>query len=194
MKTIFTLILLGCFFAACEDELEVLPENSLTMANALTTPQDFESALNGVEQALKEASSMDNLTQEQKGEYADEIASYIVTDGLLNNYNSVEIRNYNMENWRFWYDGIHMANAVLIDVGAMVLPRTYYDAKARNKDAGAETFFRELSGTFINSLTMNDPITVLFDSVKSHVMFPSTPVHVCITFSVTNDGRLLFEQ
>ena len=44
MKTIFTLILLGCFFAACEDELEVLPENSLTMANALTTPQDFESA------------------------------------------------------------------------------------------------------------------------------------------------------
>lgn len=46
-----------------------------------------------------------------------------------------------------------MANAVLIDLGAMVLPRTYYDAKNRNKDAGFETFFREISGTFINCLS-----------------------------------------
>ncbi|HIS36112.1 TPA: hypothetical protein IAC10_05720 [Candidatus Scatousia excrementigallinarum] len=50
-------------------------------------------------------------------------------------------------------DTNEMANAVLIDVGAMVVPRTYYDTKARNKDAGAETFFRELSGTFINCLS-----------------------------------------
>lgn len=50
-------------------------------------------------------------------------------------------------------DTNEMANAVLIDVGAMVVPRTYYDAKKRNKDAGAETFFRELSGTFINCLS-----------------------------------------
>ncbi len=46
-----------------------------------------------------------------------------------------------------------MANAVLIDLGAMVLPRTYYDTKERNKYAGAETFFREISGTFINCLS-----------------------------------------
>ena len=50
-------------------------------------------------------------------------------------------------------DTNEMANAVLIDVGAMVLPRTYYDTKERNKDAGVETFFRELSGTFINCLS-----------------------------------------
>lgn len=50
-------------------------------------------------------------------------------------------------------DTNEMANAVLIDVGAMVVPRTYYDTKERNKDAGAETFFRELSGTFINCLS-----------------------------------------
>lgn len=50
-------------------------------------------------------------------------------------------------------DTNEMANAVLIDVGAMVAPRTYYDTKARNKDAGAETLFRELSGTFINCLS-----------------------------------------
>ena len=50
-------------------------------------------------------------------------------------------------------DTNEMANAVLIDVGAMVGPRTYYDTVHRNKDAGFETFFREISGTFINCLS-----------------------------------------
>ena len=45
-----------------------------------------------------------------------------------------------------------MVNAVGLDVGAMVIPRAYYDTKARNEYAGAETFFREISGTFINCL------------------------------------------
>lgn len=46
-----------------------------------------------------------------------------------------------------------MVNAVGLDVGAMVVPRAYYDTKARNEYAGAETFFREISGTFINCLS-----------------------------------------
>jgi len=46
-----------------------------------------------------------------------------------------------------------MVNAVGLDIGAMVLPRSYYDTKARNKYAGGETFFREISGTFINCLS-----------------------------------------
>lgn len=50
-------------------------------------------------------------------------------------------------------DTNEMANAVLIDLGAMVAPRTYYDTKERNRFAGAETFFREISGTFINCLS-----------------------------------------
>lgn len=40
-----------------------------------------------------------------------------------------------------------MANAVGIDLIAMVVPRTYVDTKERNKYAGAETFFREFTGT-----------------------------------------------
>ena len=40
-----------------------------------------------------------------------------------------------------------MANAVGIDLFAMVGPRTYVDTKERNKYAGAETFFREFTGT-----------------------------------------------
>ena len=46
-----------------------------------------------------------------------------------------------------------MVNAVGLDVGAMVIPRAYYDTKNRNEYAGAETFIREISGTFINCLS-----------------------------------------
>lgn len=46
-----------------------------------------------------------------------------------------------------------MVNAVGLDVGAMVIPRAYYDTTHRNEYAGAETFFREVSGTFINCLS-----------------------------------------
>ncbi|MBP7211385.1 hypothetical protein KBA27_00970 [bacterium] len=46
-----------------------------------------------------------------------------------------------------------MVNAALVDVFSMVAPRTYVDTKKRNKYAGAETFFRELTGTFIVCLS-----------------------------------------
>lgn len=46
-----------------------------------------------------------------------------------------------------------MINAALVDVFAMVIPRTYVDTKERNKYAGAETLFRELTGTFIVCLS-----------------------------------------
>lgn len=46
-----------------------------------------------------------------------------------------------------------MVNAVGLDVGSMVIPRAYYDTKYRNEYAGAETFIREISGTFINCLS-----------------------------------------
>lgn len=46
-----------------------------------------------------------------------------------------------------------MVNAALVDVFAMVIPRTYVDTKKRNKYAGAETLFRELTGTFIVCLS-----------------------------------------
>lgn len=45
-----------------------------------------------------------------------------------------------------------MANAVGIDMVSMVIPRTFVDSK-RNKYAGAETFFREFTGTFIVCLS-----------------------------------------
>jgi len=47
-------------------------------------------------------------------------------------------------------DSNEMANAAVLDLGTMVAPRTYFDTKERNKYAGAETFIREICGTFIN--------------------------------------------
>ena len=46
-----------------------------------------------------------------------------------------------------------MINAAAVDVGSMVIPRTYIDTKKRNKYAGFETFFRELTGTVIVCLS-----------------------------------------
>lgn len=46
-----------------------------------------------------------------------------------------------------------MVNAALVDVFSMVIPRTYVDTKKRNQYAGAETFFREITGTFIVCLS-----------------------------------------
>ncbi|MBR1424295.1 hypothetical protein IJ579_01890 [bacterium] len=50
-------------------------------------------------------------------------------------------------------DTNEMANAVVLDLGTMVGPRTYFDTKDRNKYAGTETFIREISGTGINCLS-----------------------------------------
>jgi len=61
-------------------------------------------------------------------------------------------------------DTNEMVNAVGLDVGAMVIPRSYYDTKARNQFAGAETFFREISGTFINCISAG-----LLAQIISHV-------------------------
>lgn len=46
-----------------------------------------------------------------------------------------------------------MVNAALVDIFSMVIPRTYVDTKKRNPYAGAETLFRELTGTFIVCLS-----------------------------------------
>ncbi len=61
-----------------------------------------------------------------------------------------------------------MVNAVGLDVGAMVIPRAYYDTKHRNEYAGAETFFREVSGTFINCLAAG-----VFAKMISKAMTPN---------------------
>lgn len=46
-----------------------------------------------------------------------------------------------------------MVDAALVDVFSMVIPRTYVDTKERNQYAGAETLFRELTGTVIVCLS-----------------------------------------
>lgn len=73
-------------------------------------------------------------------------------------------QNYKKQNFKGVLDGAitttlrtldtnPMANAVGIDLFAMVAPRTYVDTKERNKYAGAETFFREFTGTLIVCLS-----------------------------------------
>lgn len=67
-------------------------------------------------------------------------------------------------------DTNEMVNAVGLDVGAMVIPRSYYDTKARNEFAGAETFFREISGTFINCISAGLFAQIISKIASKHIM------------------------
>jgi hypothetical protein len=67
-------------------------------------------------------------------------------------------------------DTNEMVNAVGLDVGSMVIPRSYYDTKARNEFAGAETFFREISGTFINCISAGLFAQIISKFASKHVM------------------------
>ena len=67
-------------------------------------------------------------------------------------------------------DTNEMVNAVGLDVGSMVIPRSYYDTKARNEFAGAETFFREISGTFINCISAGLFAQIISKFASKHIM------------------------
>ena len=70
----------------------------------------------------------------------------------INNYNNTTFKgplDGTLTNILRACDTNEMVNAVGLDVGSMVIPRSYYDTKVRNEFAGVETFFRELNSTFI---------------------------------------------
>ncbi len=67
--TVFILIFLA---TGCSKLLDMKPENSLTFANALETPRDFEAALQGAGQYLKDEVQREHIRQPIKGEYADD--------------------------------------------------------------------------------------------------------------------------
>lgn len=69
-----------------------------------------------------------------------------------------------------------MVNAALVDVFAMVIPRTYVDTKERNEYAGAETLFRELTGTFIVCLS-SGIIAKSIAHLYNKFVSPETPVN-----------------
>lgn len=69
-----------------------------------------------------------------------------------------------------------MANAVGIDLFAMVAPRTYVDTKERNKYAGAETFFREFTGTLIVCLSASY-LAKGIAKLANKIINPKTPIN-----------------
>ncbi len=66
-------------------------------------------------------------------------------------------------------DSNEMANAAVLDLGTMVAPRTYFDSKERNKYAGAETFIREICGTFINCFSAGIFGGLIAKAVVKHI-------------------------
>lgn len=74
------------------------------------------------------------------------------------------------------------ANAVVLDLGTMVAPRTYFDTKERNKYAGSETFLREISGTFINCISAG-LFGVLIAKLAAKYVDPTVKINTASWFS-----------
>lgn len=75
-----------------------------------------------------------------------------------------------------------MANAVGIDLFAMVGPRTYIDTKERNVNAGFETFFREFTGTLIVCLSASY-LAKGISKLANKIINPETPINTNSWFS-----------
>lgn len=84
-----------------------------------------------------------------------------------------------------------MANAVGLDLISMVAPRTYVDTKERNKYAGAETFFREFTGTLIVCLSASY-LAKGIAKIANKVIKPKTPINTKSWFS--NDSLNLLNE
>lgn len=114
-RIVFCIILIIWSLVGCEDSLNVTPENSLTYENGLTTSQDFESILNGVDRALKNNSGGDAMFKSQshwfKGALVDkwDIPDY----GHLMDFPSTDILTDNCEDWSVFYQPIASLNILL---------------------------------------------------------------------------------
>lgn len=84
-----------------------------------------------------------------------------------------------------------MANATLTDLTSMVIPRTYIDTKKRNKYAGAETFFREFTGTGIVCLS-SGVIAKGIGYVANKIIDKKTKINP--NSWITNDGLKVFQD
>lgn len=84
-----------------------------------------------------------------------------------------------------------MVNAVGIDLFAMVGPRTYVDTKERNKYAGAETFFREFTGTLIVCLSASY-FAKAISKIANKFISPQIPINTKSWFS--NDSIAFLES
>lgn len=109
------------------------------------------------------------------------------------NYNNEQKSKNNKQNFKGVLDGAltttlmtldtnPMANAVGIDLFAMVAPRTYVDTKERNKYAGAETFFREFTGTLIVCLSASY-LAKGIAKLANKIINPKTPINPNSWFS-----------
>lgn len=122
--------ILFCGFYGCTDALTVKPENSLTYENGLTTPQDFESLLNRIDQMIFFTYAKNYETQNiwYKGEYADSWnkESEFVNGARTMNYPS-EFLGMNRGSWNWYYNSIVAANIVLTYVGHADLSKELRD-------------------------------------------------------------------
>lgn len=106
MRKEFIILLCSLFcLTACDDLLDLNPENSVTFKNAYETENDMEAATRLCAQKLRESYGPDNTVM---GQYIDSLTSE--TTIMMRNLDPSETR---WGNWNSWYGLIGAANVVI---------------------------------------------------------------------------------
>lgn len=106
MKRTFVILLLSFFcLTACEDLLDLSPENSATFKNAYETENDMEAAVRLCAQKLR---LLNGSANEEMGNYVDSCASQTGRE-----YKDLDPSARRFEDWVPWYDLIGAANVVI---------------------------------------------------------------------------------
>lgn len=98
-------------FSACEDALDITPENSLTFKNTLETEGDMEAAVRNIAQHFRDFSSTEAYGNEAMGCFADNVLGYY--ESGIRNLDPQYIRK---SSWITWYQIIGYTDVVLTHV------------------------------------------------------------------------------
>ena len=121
-KRYLFLTLLGAFMlCACEEWVELKPENSVTFENAFDTEKDIEAALFGAEQSLRVNMTAAPYSPEMRGEFSDYRSSY--SEDLLKEENPILY----VAQWCWNYNVIAAANVALPYINQVEMPQERRD-------------------------------------------------------------------
>lgn len=93
---------------ACENVLDLSPENSITFKNALETENDMEAAIGSIAQNLRDIDYSEAYWNEEMGYYADQVMG-----DIENGTRNLKPQYVRKGNWSAWYNLIARANIVL---------------------------------------------------------------------------------
>ncbi|RKD92743.1 RagB/SusD family nutrient uptake outer membrane protein [Mangrovibacterium diazotrophicum] len=141
MKKIFYLLVVLAVFSACEDDLDLAPISEPSAANFYQNTTQFEQAVNGMYNTLKDYAANHFYLSEVRSDNIYSPGTGVRDWNPINNFEHNLVTNSLMAPaWDVPYLGIYRANLILDQVNEDLVP----DASTRNRMIGEAKFIRAL--------------------------------------------------